>query len=132
MIIDDYAHHPDELTASISSVKALYPGREITVAFQPHLYTRTRDFAEGFARALSLADRVWLLPIYPAREEPIEGVGSEMILSMVDCPDKELIPYDGLINKIKNANFDILLTAGAGDIANLLPGIAAAAVETAK
>ncbi|MDE6125483.1 MAG: UDP-N-acetylmuramate--L-alanine ligase [Muribaculaceae bacterium] len=132
VIIDDYAHHPDELTASISSVKALYPGREITVAFQPHLYTRTRDFAEGFARALSLADRVWLLPIYPAREEPIEGVGSEMILSMVDCPDKELIPYDGLINKIKNANFDILLTAGAGDIANLLPGIAAAAGETAS
>ncbi|MCM1071488.1 MAG: UDP-N-acetylmuramate--L-alanine ligase [[Clostridium] fimetarium] len=132
VIIDDYAHHPDELEASISSVKALYPGREITVAFQPHLYTRTRDFADGFARALSLADRVWLLPIYPAREEPIPGVDSEMILSGVTCENKELIPYDGLINKIKSANFDILLTAGAGDIANLLPGIAAAAAETAK
>lgn len=132
VIIDDYAHHPDELRASISSVKALYPGREITVAFQPHLYTRTRDFADGFAEALSLADRVWLLPIYPAREEPIPGVDSEMILSKVNCGEKELIPYDGLINKIKNANFDILLTAGAGDIANLLPGIAEAAGEIAK
>ncbi len=131
-IIDDYAHHPDELRASISSVKALYPGRSLTVAFQPHLYTRTRDFADGFAEALSLADRVWLLPIYPAREEPIPGVGSEMIFSKITCENKELIPYDGLINKIKSANFDILLTAGAGDIANLLPGIAEAAAETAK
>ncbi len=129
VIIDDYAHHPDELRAAISSVKALYPGRKLTVAFQPHLYTRTRDFADGFAAALSMADRVWLLPIYPAREEPIPGVGSEMILSKVTCADKELIPYDGLINKIKSANFDILLTAGAGDIANLLPGIAEAAAE---
>ncbi len=132
VIIDDYAHHPDELRASITSVKALYPDRELTVAFQPHLYTRTRDFADGFAEALSLADRVWLLPIYPAREEPIPGVDSEMILSKITCPDKELIPYHGLINKIKSANFDILLTAGAGDIANLLPGIAEAAAQTAR
>lgn len=132
VIIDDYAHHPDELRAAITSVKALYPGRELTVVFQPHLYTRTRDFADGFARALSLADRVWMLPIYPAREEPIPGVDSEMILSKVSSADKELIPYDGLINKVKSANFDILLTAGAGDIANLLPGIAGAARETAE
>lgn len=132
VIIDDYAHHPDELRAAITSVKALYPGRELTVVFQPHLYTRTRDFADGFARALSLADRVWMLPIYPAREEPIPGVDSEMILSKVSSADKELIPYDGLINKVKSANFEILLTAGAGDIANLLPGIAGAARETAE
>ena len=72
-IIDDYAHHPDELRASITSVKALYPGRRLTVAFQPHLYSRTRDFAPQFAEALSMADSVILLDIYPAREEPIEG-----------------------------------------------------------
>lgn len=132
VLIDDYAHSPNEIRASIASVRKLYPGKRLSVVFQPHLYTRTRDFADGFARALSLADRVWLLPIYPAREEPIPGVDSEMILSGVTCENKELIPYDGLINKIKSANFDILLTAGAGDIANLLPGIAAAAAETAK
>jgi UDP-N-acetylmuramate--alanine ligase len=82
-MIDDYAHHPGELQASINSVRDLYPGRKLTVIFQPHLYTRTRDFAPGFAAALSLADEVILLPIYPAREEPIPGVSSEMILEQV-------------------------------------------------
>lgn len=130
VVIDDYAHHPDELSAAISSVKALYPGRRLTVAFQPHLYTRTRDFAFGFAQALSLADEVLLLPIYPAREEPIEGVSSEMILKEVKSPRKALIPYDSLAETIKNSNFEILLTAGAGDIANLLPAIAQAVGQT--
>ena len=124
-MIDDYAHHPDELLASISSVRDLYPGRRLTVIFQPHLYTRTRDFASGFASALSLADEVVLLPIYPAREEPIPGVTSEMILSQVTSTKKSIYSKENLIKSIHLSNFDVLLTAGAGDIANLLPEICA-------
>lgn len=125
-IIDDYAHHPDELKASIRSVKALYPGRKLTVVFQPHLYTRTRDFYWGFAEALSLADEVILIPIYPARELPIPGVESEMILPLISGAKKEVVARENLIDTIKNRNFEILLTAGAGDIADLVPGIARA------
>ena len=123
VMIDDYAHHPDELRASLTSVRALYPGRRLTVIFQPHLYTRTRDFAPGFASALSLADEVILLPIYPAREEPIPGVSSEMILNQVTSTKKCIYSKENLIKSIHLSNFDVLLTAGAGDIANLLPQI---------
>lgn len=123
VIIDDYAHHPDELKASISSIKKLYPDRKLTVAFQPHLYSRTRDFAREFAEALSLADDVILLDIYPAREEPIEGVTSEIIYDKITSATKTLISKDFLIETIKNRNFEILLTAGAGDICNFLPQI---------
>ena len=123
VMIDDYAHHPGELKASISSVRALYPGRRLTVIFQPHLYTRTRDFAPEFAAALSLADEVILLPIYPAREDPIPGVTSEMILEQVISTKKCIYSKENLIKSIKLSNFDVLLTAGAGDIANLLPQI---------
>ena len=123
VMIDDYAHHPDELRASLASVRALYPGRRLTVIFQPHLYTRTRDFAPGFASALSLADEVILLPIYPAREEPIPGVNSEMILNQVTSTKKCIYSKENLIKSIHLSNFDVLLTAGAGDIANLLPQI---------
>lgn len=123
VIIDDYAHHPGELRASIRSVKSLYPGRRLTVAFQPHLYSRTRDFAESFADALNEADEVILLDIYPAREKPIPGVTSEIIFNRLTNEKKQLIRYEDLIKTIKNSNFDILLTTGAGDIANLLPGI---------
>lgn len=122
-VIDDYAHHPDELKASIASVKALYPERRLTVAFQPHLYSRTRDFAEQFARALSLADSVILLDIYPARELPIPGVTSQIIFDRITCPDKVLIKKEDLTDTIKKRNFEILLTAGAGDICNYLPEI---------
>lgn len=123
VVIDDYAHHPNELSASIKSVRDLYPGRKITVLFQPHLYSRTRDFAPEFAQALSLADEVYLLPIYPARELPIEGVSSEIILDAVTCPVKKIYSKENLINSIHLLNFDILLTVGAGDIVNLLPRI---------
>lgn len=122
-IIDDYAHHPDELKASIKSVKALYPGRRLTVAFQPHLYSRTRDFAPEFAASLSLADEVILLDIYPAREEPIPGVNSEIIFNDIKCKDKVMIDKQHLTETIKNRNFEILLTVGAGDICNYLPEI---------
>ena len=123
VMIDDYAHHPGELRASISSVRDLYPGRRLTVIFQPHLYTRTRDFAPDFASALSLADEVILLPIYPAREEPIPGVTSEMVLNLVTSTKKCIYSKENLIKSIELSNFDVLLTAGAGDIANLLPQI---------
>jgi UDP-N-acetylmuramate--alanine ligase len=123
VMIDDYAHHPDELKASITSVRDLYPDRQLTVIFQPHLYTRTRDFAPGFAAALSLADEVILLPIYPAREEPIPGVTSEIILEKVTSAKKIIYSKENLIKSIHLSNFDVLLTAGAGDIANLLPQI---------
>ena len=123
VMIDDYAHHPGELRASISSIQDLYPGRRLTVIFQPHLYSRTRDFAPEFAAALSMADEVILLPIYPAREEPIPGVTSEMVLDKVTCTKKCIYSKENLIKSIKLSNFDVLLTAGAGDIANLLPQI---------
>ena len=123
VMIDDYAHHPDELRASIASVHDLYPDRRLTVIFQPHLYTRTRDFAPGFASALSLADEVILLPIYPAREQPIPGVSSEMILENITSAKKCIYSKENLIKSIHLSNFDVLLTAGAGDIANLLPQI---------
>ena len=123
VIIDDYAHHPDELKASIRSVKDLYPNRRLTVIFQPHLYTRTRDFAPQFAEALSLADDVLLLDIYPARELPIPGVTSEIILKDIKCKNKALCNKNSLVETIKNYNFDVLLTVGAGDICNYLPQI---------
>ena len=123
VVIDDYAHHPSELEASIKSVRELYSGRRLTVIFQPHLYTRTRDFASEFAAALSHADEVILLPIYPARELPIEGVTSEIILKDVKCEKKSIYTKENLIKSIPLCNFDILLVMGAGDIVNLLPQI---------
>ncbi len=123
VMIDDYAHHPDELRASITSVRDLYPGRKLSVIFQPHLYTRTRDFADDFADALSLADEVILLPIYPARELPIPGVTSEIILEKVKCGEKRIYSKENLISSIQMLNFEVLLTVGAGDISNLLPQV---------
>lgn len=123
VMIDDYAHHPDELRASITSVKALYPHRKLSVIFQPHLYTRTRDFAPQFAEALSLADEVILLNIYPARELPIEGVTSQIIFDKILSPKKELCEREILVERIKEYNFEVLLTVGAGDIDRLLPQI---------
>ena len=123
VVIDDYAHHPDELKASIRSVKDLYPNRKLSVIFQPHLYTRTRDFAPQFAEALSLAHEVILLNIYPARELHVPGVASVIILRDIKCPNKVICDKKDLINTIKNYNFEVLLTAGAGDVCNYLPQI---------
>ncbi|MCM1449207.1 MAG: UDP-N-acetylmuramate--L-alanine ligase [Clostridiales bacterium] len=121
VVIDDYAHHPDELKASVESVRKLYPGRKLTVAFQPHLYSRTRDFAPQFAEALSAADEVVLLDIYPARELPIPGVTSKIIFDQIKTPDKLMISKENLVETLKNLNFEVLLTAGAGDINLQLP-----------
>lgn len=123
VMIDDYAHHPDELKASIESVKSLYPEKKLSVIFQPHLYSRTRDFAPQFATALSLADELILLDIYPARELPIPGVTSKLILDKVTCTAKELYTRNLLLEKIKGRNFEVLLVVGAGDIDRLLPEI---------
>lgn len=117
--LDDYAHHPDELSASIRSVRTLYRGRRLLVVFQPHLYTRTRDFYRGFAAALSEADAVVLLPIYPAREEPIPGVTSELVLGCVTAEEKYICPKADLRRLLRTIRFDVLLTVGAGDIGDI-------------
>lgn len=114
--IDDYAHHPEELKFAIQSAKELYPNKKITVVFQPHLFTRTRDFLDGFAESLSLADQLFLLDIYPARELPIEGVSSQVLLNKINVEDKKLVQKNELIAMIENANLEVLLTLGAGDI----------------
>ena len=114
--IDDYAHHPKELESAVSSIREMFPGRKLTAVFQPHLYTRTRDFADGFASALSAVDRLILLDIYPAREEPIPGVTSEIIFDRVTCPDKVMIPKTGLMTLLEKEPVDILVTFGARDI----------------
>ena len=112
---DDYAHHPRELSASISSIRKIYPKRHLTAIFQPHLYSRTKDFARDFAESLSLADRVILLPIYPAREEPIEGVSSRLIFDDVSA-EKYLVEKDELVDLLKVLKTDVVGTFGAGDI----------------
>ena len=121
--MDDYAHHPSELKASISSIKYLYPDRKITGIFQPHLYSRTRDFASEFAEALSQLDELILLDIYPARELPIEGVSSEMILGDVKLTNKTLCSTENLLPLLKEKQLDILVTFGAGDIDKMVPKI---------
>lgn len=123
VLIDDYAHSPNEVKASIHSVKKLFPGRKVTVIFQPHLYSRTRDFADGFAEALSEADEVIMPEIYPARELPIPGVDSKMVLDKVNCKSKIYCERKDLLNLIKSRKFDLLMTLGAADIDVLLPEI---------
>lgn len=123
VMIDDYAHHPDELSASISSVKELYPDKKVLGVFQPHLYTRTRDFANEFAHSLSLLDELILLDIYPAREKPIEGVTSQIIFDEVTCK-KTLCRKDQLLDILRSRkDIEVLLTIGAGDIDQMLPAI---------
>ncbi|MFN4246868.1 MAG: UDP-N-acetylmuramate--L-alanine ligase [Flavipsychrobacter sp.] len=118
--IDDYAHHPEELAALIKSAKRLFAGRKCVVAFQPHLFSRTRDFADGFAESLSMADEVILLDIYPARELPIEGVTSQIIADRMGNPNHTILSKEGLIDYVKAAPLDLFITAGAGDIDKLV------------
>jgi len=114
--IDDYAHHPTEIKAFLSSVRALFPGKKITGIFQPHLYSRTRDFADEFARSLALLDELILMEIYPAREEPIPGISSEMLLEGIKMDEKVLIKREQLMRVVKERNPEVLVTMGAGDI----------------
>lgn len=120
--IDDYAHHPKELSAGISSIREMYPGKKITAIFQPHLYTRTRDFADEFAQVLSTLDELILLDIYPARELPIEGVDSDMLLAKVCITKKAIYSKSDLLNHLQEKNdFEVLVTFGAGDIDAMVP-----------
>jgi UDP-N-acetylmuramate--alanine ligase len=122
--IDDYAHHPEEIKACLSSVRAMYPTQRLTVVFQPHLFSRTRDFAKGFSESLSLADEVILLDIYPARELPIEGVSSEMLLEGMQVGKKVVLRNAQVMDYLKESCPGVLVTMGAGDIDRLVPGIA--------
>ena len=122
--IDDYAHHPEEISATLSSIRNSYPHMKMTVVFQPHLYTRTRDFADGFAEALSKADKLILLDIYPAREEPIPGVTSEIIFKNVTSPEKVLLKRPELMDYLAGEKIELLVTVGAGDIDRFVGPIA--------
>jgi UDP-N-acetylmuramate--alanine ligase len=118
--IDDYAHHPEELRACISSARELYPGKKLTGIFQPHLFTRTRDFADGFAKSLSLLDSLLLMDIYPARELPIPGITSAMILEKVQLADKKMVLRENVLAELQKRKPEVLLTLGAGDIDQLV------------
>ena len=121
VFLDDYAHHPAELKASILSVKELYPEKKVTGIFQPHLYTRTRDFAADFAASLSLLDELVLLDIYPAREAPIPGVTSQIIFDKVTIPNKRMIHKEELLELVRKENkWEVVLMLGAGDIDRLI------------
>ena len=116
VLIDDYAHHPSELKAAIAAVRELYPHKHLTAVFQPHLFSRTQDFVEGFAEELSKVDELILTEIYPARELPIEGVTSKIIFDKVKLDKKKLIHQDELLDTINNTPIETLLMVGAGDI----------------
>lgn len=122
--MDDYAHHPEEISAALSSIRNSYPDMKLTAVFQPHLYTRTRDFAPEFAQALSKADKLILLDIYPAREEPIPGVTSEIIFKDVTCPEKILLRRSELMDYLADEPVELLVTLGAGDIDRFVGDIA--------
>ena len=122
--LSDYAHHPEEIKQSILSMRALYEDKKLTAVFQPHLYTRTRDFYKEFAESLSLLDEVILTDIYPARELPIEGVSSELIFdNLRPGIDKTLCKKEEILDVLKNKNIEVLITLGAGDIENYAPQI---------
>ena len=121
--IDDYAHHPEELAALIRSAKRLFPSRRCVIAFQPHLYSRTRDLAAGFAHSLDMADEIILLDIYPARELPISGVSSALIAEQMGNPAHTVLSKEALIDYVKAAPLDMFITAGAGDIDQLVKPI---------
>lgn len=118
--IDDYAHHPEELRAFLTSMKKLYPAKKLTVVFQPHLYSRTRDFVNGFAEVLGLADELLLMDIYPARELPIEGVTSTWLLDKINMDSKQLVSAEGVLEIVKQSRPELIVTVGAGDIDKLV------------
>jgi UDP-N-acetylmuramate--alanine ligase len=127
VLIDDYAHHPEELSALLKSARSLFPQRKITVIFQPHLFSRTKDFAKEFSASLDIADRIILLPIYPARELPMEGVTSEIILKDIQRDDKQILSKEEVLdwarryaNEIDKEFGEVIIVAGAGDIDQLV------------
>lgn len=121
--IDDYAHHPTELKSAISAAREMFPDKKLTGIFQPHLFSRTRDFVDGFAEELDALDEILLMDIYPAREEPIEGVSSQIIFEKLKTENKELVTKESLMEKLKNKELEVLMTLGAGDIDVFVPHI---------
>lgn len=121
--IDDYAHHPEELKAAITAAKQLYPNKKVTGIFQPHLFSRTRDFADGFAQSLDLLDVCVLLDIYPAREKPIEGIDSQMLLNKMTSKHKHLVKKENVLSFLKTHHCEVVMTLGAGDIDTLIAPI---------
>jgi UDP-N-acetylmuramate--alanine ligase len=121
--IDDYAHHPSEIKAAISAVRLLFPEKKITGIFQPHLFSRTKDFADGFAQALDSLDQLYLLEIYPAREKPMEGVNSQMLLDKMHGKHRSLLSKSELMQELKKNKPELLLSLGAGDIGAMVSDI---------
>lgn len=121
--IDDYAHHPEEIKASLKAVRDIFPNKKLTLVFQPHLFSRTRDFMNEFAEALSLADRLLLMEIYPAREKPIDGITSSVLLQKISCEQKQICSKEELLDTIKELNPELIVTMGAGDIDRFVPQI---------
>ena len=121
--IDDYAHHPEEIKATLKAVREIYPDRKMTLIFQPHLFTRTRDFMDEFAESLSLADSLLLMEIYPAREKPLPGITSSELLKKISCHEKQICQKEDLIATIKNLKPELIITMGAGDIDRFVPQI---------
>jgi UDP-N-acetylmuramate--alanine ligase len=116
VMIDDYAHHPTEISACLNSIKALYPDKKLTAIFQPHLFSRTRDFIADFGQSLAIADELFLLDIYPAREQPIPGVNSELLLSYIPNTNKQVISKEAFVQYVQAEKPELLVTMGAGDI----------------
>ncbi len=119
--IDDYAHHPEEIKATLKAVRAIFPEKKLTLVFQPHLFSRTHDFMEGFAESLSLADQLLLMEIYPAREKPMPGVTSSVLLEKISCKEKQICQKDELLKIIQDIEPELLVTMGAGDIDRFVP-----------
>lgn len=130
--IDDYAHHPSEIDAVRDSLRLMYPEKKITVVFQPHLYSRTRDFMPGFAKSLGEFDEIFLLDIYPARELPIEGITSEVLLKKIQNSAKKLVSKEQLVDKLLKSETEIVVSLGAGDIDRLVKPMAEALTEKSK
>jgi UDP-N-acetylmuramate--alanine ligase len=128
--IDDYAHHPTEINAVYQAVRELYPNQKVLAIFQPHLFSRTKDFADDFAKSLSAFDEVLLLEIYPARELPMEGVTSQWLMDKMTNNDKKLVAKEDLIPSILASDAPIIVTIGAGDLGELVPSIKKALNET--
>ncbi|MCQ2203165.1 MAG: UDP-N-acetylmuramate--L-alanine ligase [Bacteroidales bacterium] len=132
VLIDDYAHHPEEIRTMLTSVKEMYDDRKVTVVFQPHLYTRTRDFADGFAKSLSIADRVLLLDIYPAREQPIPGVTSQMLAQKIKGSKVSLTTAETLLDDLLSESVDVVIMMGAGNIDAMVPTVEKRLLELNK
>src|SRR5690606_14721208 len=121
--IDDYAHHPTEINAVHSAVRELYPDKKVLAIFQPHLFSRTRDFADGFAESLSAFDELILMDIYPAREIPLQGITSAWLLDKVTSENKKLVAKENLIDEIKKSSAEVIVTIGAGDVGEMVVDI---------